>query len=47
MEWDPRPDKIFTVYKGVIILPDNILGLILVLDTQPETSTAIVVSSKE
>jgi LysM repeat protein len=41
---DPKPEKT-TFYKSIIVLPDNSIGRILVLDTKPDTSTAIVISA--
>lgn len=43
---DPKPEKT-TFYKSVIVLPDNPIGRILVLETKPDTSTAIVLSSSK
>ncbi|MFC1840702.1 hypothetical protein ACFL1N_14060, partial [Thermodesulfobacteriota bacterium] len=43
---DPKPgeDKLL-FYENILVLPDNIIGKILVVDTRPHTATAIVLSS--
>lgn len=43
---DPIPgeDKLL-FYENILVLPDNIIGKILVIDTKPHTATAIVLSS--
>lgn len=43
---DPKPGKDGSfLFKDILILPDDILGKILILETKPETAAAIVLSS--
>jgi len=45
---DPNPDeKIFTLWKSKIILPDIFVGRIMIIECGTETSTAIVLSAVE
>lgn len=43
---DPNPDeKFFAIWKSKIILPDIFIGRIMIIETWPEYSTAIVLSA--
>lgn len=43
---DPKPgEDRMLLHKNILILPDNIIGKIVVVDTKPGTATAIVLSS--
>jgi len=43
---DPKPDeKFFAIRKGKIILPDIFIGRLMIIETWPEYSTAIVLSA--
>ena len=44
---DPKPDKALSFYDEQIVLPDRVIGRILVIDTYPDTATAIVLSATE
>ena len=43
---DPKPEN-FSIWKSNIILPDIPLGKVMILESRPETSTAIVLTSSE
>jgi hypothetical protein len=47
MVTDPKPDKGFFKSKGKIILPDVVLGRIMILECGPKTSTAVVLEALE
>jgi hypothetical protein len=43
---DPNPDeKLFAIWKSKIILPDIFIGRMMIIETWPEYSTAIVLSA--
>ncbi len=44
---DPRPEKILKLFEEMVILPDRQLGIAIVIDTYPDTATAIVLASPE
>ncbi len=44
---DPKPDKALSFYKEQVVLPDRVIGRVLVIDTYPDTATAIVLSATE
>lgn len=44
---DPKPDSSFELYKSNIILPDKELGKVLIIDTNTNTSTGLVLSTEE
>lgn len=44
---DPKPEKTLTIREGQVILPDRILGRILVIKTYPDSATALVLSATE
>jgi hypothetical protein len=44
---DPKPAKGFKLHKDQIILPDRILGRILVIETYPDSATALVLTATE
>ncbi|MBW2610141.1 MAG: LysM peptidoglycan-binding domain-containing protein [Deltaproteobacteria bacterium] len=45
---DPEPeDKKYYGWQYKLILPDVVIGKIMVLESRPETSTALVISTKE
>jgi hypothetical protein len=44
---DPRPEKILTLYEETVILPDRHFGTAMVIDTYPDTATAIVLTAPE
>ena len=44
---DPRPEKILKLYEEMVILPDRHFGIAMVIDTYPDTATAIVLASPE
>lgn len=45
---DPEPEnKFYLLKKSKIILPDNLIGRIMIIESMPENSTAIVLSASE
>jgi hypothetical protein len=44
---DPKPEKTLTWHEEQVILPDRVLGRILVIDTYPDSATALVLSATE
>ena len=44
---DPKPEKTLTIYEEQVILPDRVLGRILVIDTYSDSATALVLSATE
>ena len=44
---DPKPEKTLTFYKKQVVLPDRVLGRVVVIKTYPDSSTALVLSATE
>ncbi len=44
---DPKPEENLTFFKKQVILPDRVLGSILVIDTYPDSATALVITATE
>ncbi|MBN1904279.1 MAG: LysM peptidoglycan-binding domain-containing protein [Deltaproteobacteria bacterium] len=44
---DPKPEKILKVWEEMVILPDRHFGIAMVIDTYPDTATAIVLVAPE
>ncbi|MBN2418863.1 MAG: LysM peptidoglycan-binding domain-containing protein [Deltaproteobacteria bacterium] len=44
---DPKPEKKLTFFEEQVVLPDRILGRILVIETFPDSATAIVLTATE
>ncbi|NLD36216.1 MAG: LysM peptidoglycan-binding domain-containing protein [Desulfatiglans sp.] len=44
---DPRPEKILKVWEEMVILPDRHFGIAMVIDTYPDSATAVVLSAPE
>jgi hypothetical protein len=44
---DPKPDRAITFYEEQVVLPDQVLGRVLVIDTYPDSATAVVLEAKE
>jgi LysM repeat protein len=44
---DPKPEKILKIWEEMVILPDRHFGIAMVIDTYPDTATAIVLSAPE
>jgi hypothetical protein len=44
---DPRPEKVLKLYEEMVILPDRNFGIAIVIDTYPDTATAVVLASPE
>ena len=44
---DPRPDKKFSWREEQIVLPDRVLGRMIIVDTFPDSATAVVLSTTE
>jgi hypothetical protein len=44
---DPKPEKTIKLYEELVVLPDRVLGRILVIDTYPDSATAIVLSATD
>ena len=44
---DPKPENKITFYEEQVVLPDRVLGTILVIDTLPDSATALVLTATE
>ena len=44
---DPKPSKNLTFYEEQVVLPDRLLGSIIVIDTYPDSATALVLTATE
>ena len=44
---DPKPEKKLTFFEEQVVLPDRVLGRIFVIDTLPDSATAVVLSATE
>jgi hypothetical protein len=44
---DPMPEKTIKLYEELVVLPDRVLGRVFVIDTYPDSATAIVLSTTE
>ena len=44
---DPKPEKNLTFFEEQVVLPDRVLGRILVIDTLPDSATALVLTATE
>jgi hypothetical protein len=44
---DPKPEKVLKLFEEMLILPDRNLGMAIVIDTYPDTATAIILVAPE
>ncbi len=44
---DPKPEKDITFFEEQVVFPDRVLGSIIVIDTYPDSATALVLSATE
>jgi hypothetical protein len=44
---DPQPEKILKLWEDMVILPDRHFGIAMVIDTHPDSATAVVLLAPE